>query len=137
MSNNEDLFDAIEQFLDAGGEPEPAHPNQRIMDAFAAFATDIQAAIEPLVEAMQPLIDAMVVFAHRYLEFCEALGAAVMERTAALLIGMRRSQLRRRLEAWWVPGAAAQWIVNRWPQRWLPQLAWSTYNRSYGVERQR
>lgn len=110
---NDDLITEIEQFLAAPrvapGEPPEPTAEEQALAAFEAFREAAQPIIDAFVEAFQPLWDAIVRVCRR-----------VVGWLASWHIGLRRDQLRAKLEAWRLPRPVATWLANRCPVRWLP-----------------
>lgn len=109
--SNDTLFDEIEQFLANGGEPAEPTPEEQLLATVEAFRDAVSQAMNDIVEVFQPLWDAIIAWARHC---CEWLSDFV--------IGLRRDQLRVKLEAWRLPRLVARWIAARWPKRWLPEL---------------
>lgn len=120
------LFDEIEQFLADGGEPAEPTPEERMQAAIAAF----NEAAKAMVEAMRPMIDAVVKVAEAIREWCAAFVSAFSNALTdwyenvylPLMDSLRRDQLSAQLESYWVSRPVARWIAARWPKRWLPEL---------------
>lgn len=116
---SEQLFDEIQQFLDDGGEPaEPSHEEQ-LMAAMAQFAEAMRPHIEAAVEAIQEIADIIIKAVRAFMQ-------QVTQWAGVVVIGLRRAQLRQRLEQMRLPRWLATWLVVWWPERWLPQLSYDT-----------
>lgn len=107
---SDSLFDEIEQFLANGGEPPEPTPEEQVLAAFEAT----REAVQPIIEAIQAVCESIVKIVK---EFC----AYATEWYGQLVIGLRREQLRAKLEAWRLPKPVVTWLVARCPLRWLPQ----------------
>lgn len=111
---SDELFDEIEQFLADGGEPAASTARERLDALFAAFA--------PMAEALAAMVEAFAEVANVIVATISRFVNRVIKWIGPVAIGLRRDQMRRRLEAVRLPRPLARWLANRWPERWLPEL---------------
>jgi len=96
---------------DATHDADPSAASRRDAEPAAGDLEAALAGLDDLLEAALTTLDTVI----------EEAGAAAEDGLVKVEVTLRRLHLMRHLSAW-LPAGLAEWLVERWPARWLPRL---------------